>query len=163
MLTCLGQQRPILRLMSRASSVFHSVAPHSLSALLHEVITVVHTYCMCRPQCVCTHTERLRTCAQQNRDAHLLICVLLQGCTVLPNVWMFDYSNEMCLKNWLCGIRGKLIMNYGWISLVLMKFRRVNVASVTLFTKSRGPWVCLSLILWAWQVFHNLHKSNITV
>lgn len=146
-----------LCLTSKKSTIFH-IGFQSLSALLHAVITVLNTYCMCSS--VHIHTLCADACwkaASTQQKQKYRLSVLLFRCSVVPSVWMFDYSNEICLKTWLCGITMKLMMNYGCILLWEMKFSENNIVYWA------GSLVCLSLITWASQVSHNLHNFSVTV
>lgn len=117
--------------------------------LLYSMCSSVHIHTLCADAC-------WKAASTQQKQKYRL-SVLLFGCSVVPTVWMFDYSNEICLKTWLCGITVKLMMNYGCILLWEMKFSENNIVYWA------GSLVCLSLITWASQVYHNLHNFSVTV
>ena len=116
------------------SFVWQADSPESLtSCLLCHSITAPHSY---------VHQQALHVCHAHKTEMQVkwfvscrvsAVCCQLSECLIAPVEYVW--------RNWLCCMRVKLIMKYGWISLSVMKFCWVNSARITLFTKLEGPWV----------------------
>lgn len=117
----------------------------------------------------CVHTDMqpciLKGHQQPNTStAFLSFCVKWsQLCSCL--ITLMKKGKKRRKKTWLWGIRVKPIMNYGWISLRQMKFCRVKLAGITVFTESEVSGLSLTRHLGLTRIIslHNVHNFSIIV
>lgn len=110
---------------------FHAACQHNHTIAAHISTTIHMLSCTHRTETQVKWFVSFGECA---------VCCQLSECLIAPLEYVW--------RNWLCCIREKLIMNYGWIFLshAVMKFCWVISLRITLFTDSEDPWVVFSSV-----------------